>query len=288
MRKFLKIFTIILAVVLVWVTYGIVRSYGWPVISTYDIVSDKIHESRKICVIADLHSKKFSTLVSQIRDENPDLIVMAGDMFDREDTELTDTFDVIRQLSEVADVYFALGNHELRHITQDSTFLQKLKDMNVKIIDKEYFDVGSDLRIGGLYDYPFGWNKGGHNTADSAPEDVQKYMSAFMDTDRFRLFVAHRPESFYFSDCSEVYPIDLVISAHIHGGQVVVPLKGGLYGADQGWWPEYVHGYYQKNKINWLITSGLSTSRKALPRFNNPPEICMINLTAKAPKSDSR
>jgi hypothetical protein len=103
-------------------------------------------------------------------------------------------------------------------------------------------------------------------------------LNDFVNTDRFTLFAAHRPDSFYFGDASEVYDIDLVVSAHIHGGQVIMPFFGGLYGGDQGWWPKYYHGYYEKNNIKWLITSGLSTSKKALPRFNNPPEIMMINL----------
>lgn len=278
MKKTLKGLAILLMVLLLYVVYGIIRSYGWPVINTYDITSNKILENRKICVIGDLHSKHFSTLNSQIREQNPDLIIMAGDIFDETDTELSSTFQTIEDLTSVCPVYFAIGNHELKLSQKDPQFMERLKTSGVTVIDKTYIDFSDDLRIGGLYDYPFGWNKGGHNTADSAPEDIRSFMEEYMDTERFTLFAAHRPDSFYYSDASEAYAIDLVVSAHIHGGQVVVPFKGGLYGGEQGWWPRYVHGYYQKNRIRWIITSGLSTSKKALPRFNNPPEICIINL----------
>lgn len=278
MKKIFKILALLLMVLLLAVTYGIVRSYGWPVINTYDIVSDKIHESKKVCIIGDLHSKNFSTLVNQVSEQNPDLIIMAGDIFDASDTELDTTLNVIKEMIDICPVYFALGNHEIRLADTNPEFMNKLVNTGVNILDKEYNDIFDDLRIGGLYEYPFGWNKGGYNTADSAPEDVQLFLNDFVNTDRFTLFAAHRPDSFYFGDASEVYEIDLVVSAHIHGGQVIIPFFGGLYGGDQGWWPKYYHGYYEKNNIKWLITSGLSSSKKALPRFNNPPEIMMINL----------
>ena len=278
MKRFFKILALLLMVLLLAVTYGTVRSYGWPVINTYDIASDKIHESKRVCVIGDLHSKNFSTLVNQVDEQKPDLILMAGDIFDANDTELDPTLDVIREMTDICPVYFAMGNHELRLADTNPDFAGKLESSGVYIIDKAYSDISDDLRIGGLYDYPFGWDKKARNTADSAPEDVQIFLNDFVNTDRFTLFAAHRPDSFYYGDASEVYPIDLVVSAHVHGGQVVLPFFGGLYGGDQGWWPKYYHGYYEKNNIKWLITSGLSTSKKVLPRFNNPPEIMMINL----------
>ena len=51
---------LLLMVLLLAVTYGIVRSYGWPVINTYDIASEKIHEQKKICVIG--NASNFSGL----------------------------------------------------------------------------------------------------------------------------------------------------------------------------------------------------------------------------------
>jgi predicted MPP superfamily phosphohydrolase len=69
-----------------------------------------------------------------------------------------------------------------------------------------------------------------------------------------------------------------VVSGHLHGGQIVLPIIGGVYGADQGWFPKYVHGLYEVNKMNILITSGLSSNKKILPRWNNPPEILLVRL----------
>lgn len=278
MKRLLKILLILMSVCLVLIAIGFIRSNGEIIVSTLDIVSKKINTEKTICVLGDMHSKHFSSLVQKVQDEKPDIILLAGDIFDESDTEQTDTFEIIQELVGICDVYYALGNHELKLAERNPDFMNHLEQTGVKIIDQTYFDIDDDVRIGGLYAYPFGWDEGGYNTADSAPADIQDFMHDFTDTDRFRIIAAHRPDSFYFSDASEVYSIDLVVSSHIHGGQVVIPFVGGLYGGDQGWFPKYVHGYYEKNNINWLITSGLSSGKQKLPRFNNPPEIYVVRL----------
>lgn len=274
----LKILLILIVVCILAIAAGFIRSNGPIVVSTLDIDSEKIHHERTICVLGDLHSKHFSTLVQKVQEENPDIILMAGDIFDASDTEQTAVFETIQEMVNICDVYYALGNHELKMTGKDPSFMKRLGQTGVKVIDQTYFDIDDDLRIGGLYAYPFGWDEKGDNTAVSAPADIQEFMKDFTDTGRYRILAAHRPDSFYYSDASEVYSIDLVVSSHIHGGQIVIPFVGGLYGGEQGWFPEYVHGCYEKNNISWLITSGLSSGDDKFPRFNNPPEIYTVRL----------
>ena len=261
-----------------WIGYELYRSYHWPVVNTFTIESDKLQGSYHIVILADMHGHFFPELEEMVREQDPDLILLAGDMVDKDIANTGEVLEFVKKLNGIVDVYYAWGNHEEAVKKQDPEFYDKVKQTGVYILDRIQYDIGEDLRLGGLYDYPFGWNKSGYNTADSAPEDVQEYMQGFTDTERFTLFAAHRPESFYFSDCSKVYPIGLVVSGHIHGGQVIVPIKGGLYGGDQGWFPKYWHGIYTKNRIQMLVTSGLSSGDEKLPRFNNPPEICVLDL----------
>ena len=70
----------------------------------------------------------------------------------------------------------------------------------------------------------------------------------------------------------------MVISGHLHGGQIVLPFLGGVYGGDQGWFPTYVHGVYQKDNFRILVTSGLGSSKEKIPRLNNPPEIVVLTI----------
>ena len=127
-----------------------------------------------------------------------------------------------------------------------------------------------------MYDYAFGQD--GNNTASNAPEDVRIFLEDFQNTDCLKIMMSHRPDSFIFGDAASYWDIDLVISGHNHGGQVVVPFLGGLYGGDQGWFPEYVHGMYQKDGMNLFVTSGLGSHDQILKRFNNPPEIAVLKI----------
>ena len=157
----------------------------------------------------------------------------------------------------------------------------QLTDAGAVVLDRQYQDVeiaGQTIRIGGLYDYAFsldGWNS---CNPDRMDPEVYSFLKEFQDTDLFKLMLAHRPDSFIFGEASRTWDVDLVVSGHMHGGQVVVPFLGGLVGGDQGWFPEYVHGVYQKDLIRIFITSGLGSSKKALPRFNNVPEIAVLRL----------
>ena len=89
--------------------------------------------------------------------------------------------------------------------------------------------------------------------------------------------MAHRPDSFVFLD-DNPWDIDLVVSGHLHGGQVILPLLGGLWAPDQGFFPEYDYGKFDLNGTDIIITTGLGSSDEKLPRFNNPPEIAVIDL----------
>ena len=76
-----------------------------------------------------------------------------------------------------------------------------------------------------MYEYAFGLN--GNNDAAAASEEVLEFLTEFQDTDRLKIMMSHRPDSFIFGDASRVWEIDLVVSAHNHGGQVVLPFLGG-------------------------------------------------------------
>ena len=162
---------------------------------------------------------------------------------------------------------------------EDPALKEELEEAGAVVLDKEYRDIevnGTPVRLGGLYDYAFGLN--GNNDADAAPEDIKDFLTDFQDTDRLKIMLSHRPDSFIFGDASAVWDVDLVISGHNHGGQVIIPFKGGLFGGDQGWFPEYVHGTYEVGNMQMFITSGLGSDRQKLPRFNNPPEIAVVTV----------
>lgn len=155
----------------------------------------------------------------------------------------------------------------------------ELQDAGAVYLDQEYVDVqvhGETIRIGGLYAYAFGLD--GNDSAEAVDPEIREFLEAYQDTDHLCVMLSHRPDSFIFGDASSVWKVDLVISGHNHGGQVVLPVLGGVFGGDQGYFPKYIHGMYQKDQMQIFATSGLGSHSEKLPRINNIPEIAVIEL----------
>ena len=281
-KKVLKTILIILSVLVILTVFELWASQNLLAVRSFDMTSGKITEDLNIVIISDLHGHDFKgSLEKKIREADPDLILMDGDMINADGSGLELVCDLISELKDTAPVFFAWGNHEIVCMRTMTDLCEKLEAAGCTVLDKEYSDIdlrGNALRIGGLYEYAFGHNSGGYNKADSAPEDVRAFLEDFEDTGAYKLMMSHRPDSFIFGDVSETYDIDLVVSGHLHGGQIVIPFKGGLVGGDQGWFPEYVHGLYEKDLLHILITSGLSGGNRKYPRFFNHPEIMVLHL----------
>ena len=105
---------------------------------------------------------------------------------------------------------------------------------------------------------------------------VYGFLQDFQATDRCKILLCHRPDSFVFGEAARTWDVDLVISGHLHGGQAVLPLLGGVYGGDQGWFPRYVHGVYEKEGVTIAVKPALISSVYA--RFRNPPEVMVLDL----------
>lgn len=282
--KICKIAICILLLLVIYAAVSLWVSENHLVISEYEFTTDKVAQEITLLVIADLHDHEFGTgnesLVQKIEQQNPDLILLDGDLLN-EDSENSDIpCELIRKLVETAPVYYAFGNHEIDYMNNGhSELAQQLREAGAILLDKAYADVEvgeTSLRLGGMYDYAFGL--GGEDKASEAPEDVTEFLEDFQDTDCLKIMMSHRPDSFIFGDASSYWNIDLVVSGHDHGGQVVIPFLGGLYGGDQGWFPEYVHGMYQKDGMQLFVTSGLGSHDQVLRRFNNPPEIAVLKI----------
>lgn len=271
---------------IVFCAYEIYISYKDLKVNNYSIKTNIISSNVniKLVVIGDLHDNEFGDnnqiLINKIKNQNPDLILIAGDVLNNNSSNSNIVISLVEKLVKVAPVYYALGNHELDYIhNKELHLVDKIEKAGATVLENKYKDIiikGEKLRIGGMYSYTFG---AGNNVDKSTMDSkVYNFLEDFQNTSNYKIMMSHRPDSFIFGNVSKVWDIDLVVSAHDHGGQVVIPFLGGLYGGDQGYFPKYIHGIYDKDKIKIAITSGLGSNPKKLPRFNNVPEIMVINI----------
>lgn len=229
----------------------------------YTVTDKKIPEAfsgYRIAHVSDLHNaaigKGNCRLLAVIRDAEPDIIVITGDLIDSRRTDMDVAFDFVREAAQIAPVLYVSGNHEAR--LDYSAIRQGLWEAGANILDDAKMILGdgeTGLTFVGLADRSF----------SSAEEMSEKLDSLLKETAGYRILLCHRPELF---DIFQKKDIDLMLSGHAHGGQVRIPFIGGLYTPDQGLFPKYDAGLYEAGGSRLLISRGLGDTILPLRIWN--------------------
>ena len=242
----------------------------------YEIEDEKIQHPMRIILLADLHLHEFGEengeLVEEIARLRPDIIAMAGDMMNEDDPDETAVVTLCRRLVEVAPVYFSYGNHEKQaiRVEQTSTLNEKLEALGVHVLHNRFETAeinGNLLDIGGLSANP--------GTFDA--EYTQAFWQSYMGSENYRILLVHYPNYFFSDGVLRGEPVDMALCGHLHGGQAVIPYVGGLYHPSAGFLPEMTDGCRQAGDTWVVISRGLGKNG-TLPRFNNPPELVIIDI----------
>ena len=241
MKKLLKIVMVIFLILSIVCAVDIWISYNVLTISNFTVTSDKITSSFTIVLISDLHDHEFGSynekLVEKIREQSPDIIILDGDMINANSENDDVAVKLVWSLNGIAPVYYSYGNHEYGYIDAGDDSLQKdLEAAGTVVLNYRNVDIevnGDAIRLGGLYEY--GFETGMQSKQDN--ERALSYLEEYVDTDRYLIMCAHRPDSFYPWNTADKWGIDLVLSGHLHGGQVIIPGVGGLYSQLEGFFP---------------------------------------------------
>lgn len=242
----------------------------------YVIEDEKISNPMRIVLLSDLHLQEFGKdnvrLVDEIKRLNPDIIAMAGDMMNQDDPDVSVVITLCRQLVDVAPIYFCYGNHEKEviRVRQTSKLNVDLEKLGVHVLHNRYETInvnGNLIDIGGLSANP--------GTLDA--EYTQRFWQAYLKTQNYHLLLVHYPQYFFTGGALVGENIDLALCGHLHGGQAILPFVGGLYHPLEGFLPEMTDGCNQVEDTWVVISRGLGNG-KSLPRFNNPPELVIVDL----------
>lgn len=229
-----------------------------------------------IAHVSDLHNRAFgkeqSKLISALREISPDLIAVTGDMIDKRRRGMQSALCFLRAAARVAPVYCVTGNHE-GVSPEFPAFLREFEKTGARLLRNEREEIvrgGEKINLIGLDDLNFAVPKIKTRAALPLAEEWLRGLTG----EGFNLVLAHHPEYFPAYKACEA---NLVLCGHAHGGQVRLPLVGGLYAPGQGVLPAYTAGVYRAVSTQMLVSRGLGNSLFPF-RVNNPPEVVRLVL----------
>jgi predicted MPP superfamily phosphohydrolase len=250
--------------------------YNGLIIRKYNISTKKKigEQGINIVLISDLHcsiyGKNQKKLIEKIKGQNPDLILIAGDIVDQKRLSYgAELF--LAGIKDIAPVFYALGNHEYKQGNVEKTKTM-IRDFGITILDACYIRTnikGMPVLIAGIDD-PI---KVRYVNRYLERNSMRRAFSSLGDIEDYKILIAHRPEKI---DKYLKYDFDLIVSGHTHGGQVRIPfILNGLFSPGQGWFPKYAGGLFYHGKLTHIISRGVSFM-PLLPRVFNPPEVVCI------------
>jgi uncharacterized protein len=193
-------------------------------------------------------------MVAKILKEEPDLIFIAGDLFDGTAIDAARAAKPLNQLTAPQGVYFVAGNHE--QFGDDSRYLQAVAATGVRVLSNEKVEVDGLQIIGVPYR-----NATGHLASVLDRIGV--------DRDRASILLTHAPNH---PEIAEAAGVSLQLSGHTHLGQFIPWswMARRIY-------RQFVYGLSRIGKMQVFTSSGAGTWGPPL-RLGSNPEIVLLDF----------
>lgn len=248
---------------------------------------DPSMSGKSFIFLSDFHEAQNGRLndriIGLVKETDPAFILIGGDMINgtHENEDITPSVSLIGRLSEIAPVYMASGNHEMKvrdgyygYKSLWERFYDAIKDKVIYIDNKTVVPEGFPVKISGLdLDYEYYKRFSDKKLTGGG---VKEYLGE-CDRDMLNILLAHNPE--YFKAYSE-WGTDIVLSGHYHGGILRFPGLGGFISPKLRLFPDYSYGMYKNAKSVLYVTCGIGQHTLKL-RLNNIPEIVNIRFAEK-------
>lgn len=232
----------------------------------------------KICHISDLHAGAFPNAnmmmetADMINAQHPDIIAITGDIVNFNPNEIAIIADGLKALKSKYGVYACLGNHD--HYMSNAEHLQlinSLKNVGIDVLINENRTIqanGASIQIAGIDDLSF---KNTFGDFDLAMNNLNPEIPTIM--------LAHDP-TVWGKSIKDKLPIDLTLSGHTHGGQIVFNYLFGSF-APASMMYKYWLGLYSEAGKYLYVNPGLGTTGPPI-RIGIPPEVTSITLVNPA------
>ena len=242
-------------------------------------------ERYRIVQISDLHNAKFGKhnqkLVDRVRECDPDMIVLTGDLVDSNHTNVDRAVQFVDEIVKICPVYYVTGNHEYwLEASEYDELMSGLTGAGAVILDDQVVEISrgdAKFRLVGLDDKSLADGTLGTLLNDQAEQKEETADNEDSGEKTLTVVLAHEPQHLARYAGTGV---DLVLSGHAHGGQFRLPFVGGIVAPDQGFLPEYTAGEYYMNGTEMIVSRGLGNSVIPVRLFNFPEIVC-VELVGK-------
>lgn len=257
--------TICAIIIVIWSAYGFINAH-YIRTSEYSITVDKPGDNMKIVLAADLHLgysigyRETEQMAEKINAQNPDLVCIAGDIFDNDYDALDNPERIkaaLKSIKSTYGVYACWGNHDISDKLlggftvnpggikkHDERMTKLLEDAGVKLLADELEEVDGKFTVIGRLDY----HKPG--TDSSKRKAIDEF-----DFDKTKpvILIDHEPKELQeIADAG----VDIDLCGHTHNGQIFP----GTLTINLFW--ENAAGYLKKpgrdgNEMHNFVTEGV-------------------------------
>ncbi len=230
-------------------------------------------EGLRIGLLADFHYRPdddaalIGKVVSKVREEKLDLVLLTGDFVDSDPAVLSPLMEHLGRITATHGVFAVMGNHDGWN-TGVHAMKRGFEAAGISFLVNRHSLLsirGETLAVAGT---DFVWL--------GKPDPVRTLRGVSKDTPVIAM--VHEPD--YFDVMAAQRDILLQVSGHTHGGQCRVPLLGyAPVKVEHG--RKYEYGGYSRGGSNLFVTRGVGTTGPRV-RFACPPELAVLTLRSGA------
>ena len=232
-----------------------------------------------------LSEKMLEKAIIASNEAEPDIVVLTGDYVTDDPSPINRLVLQLKHLQSRYGTYAVLGNHDIHYAHSKAEITFAFNRVGIKVLENKIaYPFGKGLPLVGLGEY---WSPNFH------PELVMNQLNPAKP----RIILSHNPDT---ADILRQWRVDLQLSGHTHGGQIVIPNIGPIivyykqmirniprdlrraipflrsdYAKVLRHW-EWAEGFHKVGKNQLYVNRGLGTY---LPgRLFCPPEVTVITL----------
>lgn len=248
-------------------------------------------QGKKLVQMSDFHydglrltEKMLENAIAVSNQAKPDLVLLTGDYVTTSPAPIHQLVLRLKKLQSRCGIYAILGNHDICYRQSKPEITAALTSIGIHVLWNEIaYPLGQELPLVGL--------------ADSYSKEFNPALAMNqLDPATPRIVLSHNPDT---AEILQAWRVDLQLSGHTHGGQIVIPGIGPVgryyknilrsiplkvrrrvsflrkdYSVLHHW--EWAQGLHQLGKNQLYVNRGLGTY---LPgRLFCPPEVTLITL----------